>query len=45
MTDRPTSTEAMPCACGNGSIPTTSFGDATQAYAAAIRALKIGDPQ
>ena len=30
-------TEAMPCGCGNGRIPTTSFSDATAAFAAAIR--------
>jgi len=33
--------EAMPCACGNGRIPTTSFSDATRTYAAAIRAISI----
>jgi hypothetical protein len=30
-------TKAMPCGCGNGRIPTTSFSDATAAFAAAIR--------
>jgi hypothetical protein len=33
--------EAMPCACGNGRIPTTSFSDATRTYAAAICAIPI----
>ena len=35
-------TEAMPCGCGNGRIPTTSFRDATAAFAAAIRARGEG---